>query len=193
MLTRELIQNYFTNIPTLRTERLIMRKIEQADCADMFDYSSQKAVTRYLLWSPHPTRDYTARYIDYLSERYTAGDFYDWALVPHATGRMVGTCGFTRFDFTNNSAEVGYVLSPSVWGSGYATEALNAVLDVGFRVLGLHRIEARYLAGNVASSHVMARVGMTFEGEFRDAMIVKGRYESVGVFSILRDEYDKRR
>ena len=190
MLTRELIKTNFTRIPTLRTPRLCLRKILPSDLDAMHTYAKKEEVSRYLLWSPHPTRDYTARYLQYLQDRYTAGDFYDWAIVPNELGHMIGTCGFTRFDYTNNSAEVGYVLSPDHHGKGYATEALLRVLSFGFHELNLHRIEAHYLENNLASRRVMERVGMTFEGISRGAIVVKGRYENVGICSILREEYE---
>lgn len=189
MLTRELIQRTFTKLPTLDTERLQLRQILPTDTEDMFAYASKKEVTRYLLWSPHPTRAYTEKYIAYLQERYRAGDFYDWAVVLKDTGRMVGTCGFTKFDVSSNSAEVGYVLNPSVWGQGYATEALTAVLRFGFQKLHLHRAEACYLEENTASRRVMERAGMKFEGIRRDSIIVKGHYRNVGVCSVLAEEF----
>ena len=190
MLTRELIKKSFTRIPTLRTPRLCLRQIVTSDLEAMFTYTSQREVSEYLLWSPHPTRDYTARYLTYLQDRYRAGDFYDWAIVPNDVGCMIGTCGFTRFDFTNNSAEVGYVLNPAYHGKGYATEALLRVLSFAFHDLGVHRVEACYLENNLASRRVMERVGMTFEGFRRGAMLVKGRYENVGVCAVLREEYE---
>lgn len=190
MLTRELIKKNFTRIQTLYTPRLCLRQIVMSDLEAMYAYASQKEVTQYLLWLPHPTKDYTSRYLAYLQDRYRAGDFYDWAIVPNDVGRMVGTCGFTRFDFSNNCAEVGYVLNPEFHGRGYVTEALLRVLSFGFHELKLHRIEAHYLENNLASRRVMERVGMTFEGVKRGAMIVKGKYENVGVCAILREEYE---
>ena len=189
MLTVEFLKRTFIRMPNLHTERLLLRQILPTDAEAMYDYASKKEVTRYLLWSPHPTKDYTARYIDYLQEKYRSGEFYDWAIVPQECGFMIGTCGFTRFNTSDNSAEIGYVLNPSAWGHGYAAEAVKRVLSFAFQELGLHRVEARYLDGNQASRRTMERVGMTFEGVMRDAMIVKGRYQSVGICSILRDEY----
>jgi ribosomal-protein-alanine N-acetyltransferase len=102
---------------------------------------------------------------------------------------MIGTCGFTRFDCAQDSAEVGYVINPAFRGRGLAPEALQAVLAYGFRTLRLHRIEARYMEGNDASRRVMEKCGMSFEGIRRESMLIKGRYVSVGVCSILQQEF----
>ena len=102
---------------------------------------------------------------------------------------MIGTCGFTAIDLPNRSAELGYVLHPAYHGRGLATEAAGEVLRFGFERLGLHRIEARYMEGNEASTHVMERLGMRHEGLRRDALFVKGAFRTVGTYAILREEY----
>ena len=185
MLTRELILRTFTQIPRMETKRLILRQILPCDVEDMYDYARTKEVTEHLLWNPHPTVQYTSRYVEYLQERYRAGDFYDWAIVLKDNHCMIGTCGFTSFDYTNNSAEVGYVIHPKEWGKGIATEALTAVLQFANNKLHLHRVEARYLEKNIASRHVMEKCGMHFEGIRYESLIVKGHYQNVGVCSII--------
>ena len=104
---------------------------------------------------------------------------------------MIGTCGFTSFDFRNNSAEVGYVLNRSYWGKGIAPEALDAVIAFGFDELILRRIEAKFIIGNDNSRRVMEKCGMQFEGVLRSSMMVKHEYRDIGICSILSDEYIK--
>jgi ribosomal-protein-alanine N-acetyltransferase len=141
------------------------------------------------LWSPHPDITYTRRYLEYLAGRYRLGQFYDWAIISKADGRMIGTCGFVRFDCPHNSAEIGYVLNPDHQGKGYMYEAARRVMQFGFSVLGLHRIEARYMTENLPSRRVMEKLGMTFEGVKRSAMLVKGLYRDIGYCAILANEF----
>jgi len=184
----EIVQ-IFRDPPILETPRLYLRKMLKKDSADMYEYSKLEEVTKYLLWDPHVSESYTYKYLSYLQSRYRAGDFYDWAVIWRDNNKMIGTCGFTRFNIEANSAEVGYVLNPSYWGLGIAPEAVRAVLNFGFLELGLHRIEAKYMADNIRSRQVMEKVGMTYEGICRDSIHVKGQYVSVGVCAILRNEY----
>ena len=186
---REKICKLFSHMPTLTTERLILRPMRVTDARDMFSYARRQEVTDYLLWTPHPTPSYTEDYLRYLQGRYALGEFYDWAVVERESGRMIGTCGFTRFDFPHNSGELGYVLNPDYHGKGYATEAAERVMRFGFEVLELHRLEAKFMRGNEASLRVMEKLGMTFEGYRRDAMLVKGSYRTIGVCAILRSEW----
>lgn len=191
-MKREDIDRIFANPPEIRTERLFLRKMKKSDYRDMYEYAKNPEVTRYLTWEPHPNEDYTYRYLDYIVSRYKAGEFYDWAVVFARERKMIGTCGFTRFDVANNSGEIGYVLNPSYWGCGIAPEAVLAVMRFGFLKLNLHRIEARFMEGNDRSRRVMEKCGMTFEGFKRSSLFVKSSYKTIGTCAVLSEEFIRR-
>ncbi len=190
-MNRDEITKIFKNPPIIECRRIYLRRILKRDSADMYEYSCRDDVTKYLLWTPHASENYTYKYVSYLQSRYRAGDFYDWAVIWRGNEKMIGTCGFTRFNFEANSAELGYVLNPLYWGYGIAPEAVGSVMRFGFEQLKLNRIEARYMIGNDRSRRVMEKVGMIYEGTEREAMHVKGEYISIGICSILRKEYAK--
>ena len=188
-MNREEIVQLFSKMPTLETERLTLRPMSVSDSEDMYRYARRLDVTEYLLWVPHPSQSYTEKYLRYIEQRYRLGDFYDWAVVEKQGGRMIGTCGFTRFDCPHNIGEIGYVLSPEFHGKGFGTEAASRVLSFGFETLGLHRIEVKFMQGNEASLHVAEKLGMRFEGYRRDGMLVKGSYRTIGTSAILSEEF----
>ena len=188
-MKKEKIYRVFSHMPELHTDRLTLRRMLVSDAADMYEYACRSDVTRYLTWKPHPDAAYTREYLQYLGGRYHVGMFYDWAIVYEPDRKMVGTCGFTSFQCNSDCAEVGYVLNPSYWGRGIASEALSRVLQFAFEELGVNRVEARFMDGNARSQRVMEHVGMTFEGMLREAMLVKGTYVNVGMCSILRSEW----
>ena len=188
-MKREEIYRIFSNIPTLQTERLTLRRLMVSDAFDMYEYSKDREVTRYLTWDAHPDVGYTREYLQYLGTHYNVGDFFDWGVILTEEDKMIGTCGFTRFNYESNSGEIGYVINPAYRGRQIAAEAVRAVMQFGFEELRLNRIEARFMQGNDASLRVMEKTGMTFEGYLRSSMFIKGDYKTVGVCSILRDEY----
>lgn len=190
-MKKEKLFKVFLNIPTLYTERLSLRAMHPIDAEDMFDYARRSEVTEYLLWSEHKSLGFTKDYLVYIQSRYKLGDFYDWAIIDRESRRMIGTCGFTKIDPSNNSAEIGYVLNPDFHRRGLGSEAVSRIIEFGFEELSLNRIEARFMQGNEASLALMKKVGMTFEGYMRDLVFVKGNYRTVGVSSILRSEYEK--
>ena len=91
----------------------------------------------------------------------------------------------------NRSGEVGYSLSRAHWNRGYMTEALKAVIDFGFEVLLLNRIEAQHETANPASGRVMAKAGMQKEGVLRSRIFNKGKYVDVALYAILHDQWVK--
>ena len=188
-MKKELIYSIFSNIPTLETDRCILRKLSLDDTDDMYEYSSNPDVTKYLTWSPHPDKAYTLEYLMYLQNRYKTGDFFDWAIICKDSGKMIGTCGFTRFFFAHNGAEIGYVLNPAYHGKGIGTEVVGRVIKYGFENLSLERIEAKYMIENEASRRVMQKNGMIFEGVRRKGLLIKGVYRDVGVCSIIKEDF----
>ena len=183
------IKSLFRDPPVLYTDRLTLRRMQKSDYEDMFDYCKSKELTKYLTWHPHPDKGYTHKYLSYVQSKYRTGEFFDWAVVYE--GRMIGTCGFTTLSEEHLNGEIGYVISEKYQNMGLATEAVKRVIEFGFDVLGLRRIEAHYMVGNDASRRVMEKAGMTFEGIQRDSMYVKGRYVSVGICSVLKTEYKR--
>ena len=179
----------FTRIPTLETDRLIMRKILPSDCSDVYDYSYRPETSRYLLWSPHANLRYTKKYLSYVQTAYKNENFYDFALVDKESGKMIGTCGFTSFDLQNNAAEIGYVLHPEFWGKGLAREAVMRLMKFGFAELRLHRLSAKIMAGNSASKRVAEKCGMRHEATYMEGMLIKGRYETIDEYAILAKEF----
>lgn len=183
---------YFKKIPTLKTERLVLRRLMLNDYRDMYEYSCRPEVTKYLLWHEHENPDQTYGHLDAINQCYKRGEYYDWAVTLADGGKMIGTCGFTSFDFENGRAEVGYVFNPKYWGMGIATEAVSAVVEFAFKELEANRVEAKFIEGNAASLRVSEKCGMTFEGYLRQYMLIKGSYKNIGISAITRDEFTNR-
>ncbi len=181
----------FIKIPNLYTDRLRLRKLYYSDFEDVFKYASDTSVTEYLLWSPHPDRGYTKRYLALIEKKYRLGEFYDWGV--ELNGRIIGTCGFTSFTVEHNIGEIGYVLGKQYWGLGIAAEAARRVIAFGFEELSLNRIESKFMIGNERSLRVLQKCGMKLEGVMKEAVYAKGKYRDVGISSITAKEYYKQK
>ena len=178
---------FFTRIPTIRTERLTLRQITLNDLQDVFEYGNDPAVSEYLLWKPHPDINFTKQYLNYIATLYKKAKFYDWGI--EFEGKMIGTCGFSVFDLENNSAQIGYVLNSHYWNKGIAREAVAVLLRVGFEMLGLERIEARYMEENIGSERVAIKSGFSKEGVLRNAIYSKMTYRNIGICAITKEDY----
>ena len=182
--------DYFSRLPVLETPSLILRPMVMKDAEDIYAYSSDPEVARYVLWEPHRSLRDTRMYIRYIRSLYHNGLPSSWAVVLRETGRVIGSIGFMWVSEENSSAEVGYSLSRKYWNRGYATEALSAVLCSAFGALSLNRIEAQRDLRNPASGRVMEKCGMREEGTLRNRIYNKGEFIDVVLCAILRSDWE---
>ncbi len=183
------VRNSFRHIPTLETERLVLRKILLRDVSDFYEYARDPETSRYLLWEPHRSRRFTFSHLLYLQRAYAAGTFFDWALILKENGKMIGTCGFTEIYEKENRCEVGYVLSPRYHRMGLAPEALTRVLQYGFGTLGLEKASGRFMEGNEASRKVLERLGFWDDTVKKESFFKRGKEEKIFTYSILKEEF----
>ena len=179
----------FLKMPEMESERLKFRSIKKKDVNDIFEYASDPRTSKFLMWDPHDSLEYTKKFIEIVLSNYKSGEYNDWAIIYKENQKMIGTCGFTNIDAENSNVEIGYVLNPKYWNMGIATEVVQRVVEFAFENMKVNRVEAKFLFGNDASLAVMEKIGMKFEGYNREALLVKGTYKTVGVSSILRREY----
>ncbi len=179
---------FFSSLPVIDTDRLVLRKFRRRDAADVYAAFSDPAVSRYVLWEAHRSLSDSKAYIRAMHRLYRNCAPSSWAVVLRNTGRVIGSIGLMWYDPYNHSAEVGYSLARSCWNQGYATEALNAVLHEVFSVLPLNRIEAQHDVRNPASGRVMEKCGMHREGLLRSRIYNKSEYVDVVLYSILSSD-----
>ncbi|MEJ2855476.1 MULTISPECIES: GNAT family N-acetyltransferase [unclassified Saccharothrix] len=144
----------------LETERVRLRGFRESDVDALADLHAEPAVMRFL--NGGKPLDRTAVVTD-LFPRLSAAPGW-WAGEEKGSGRLLGLFEFRETE--PGVRELGYRLHPSAWGKGYATEVSSALIDKGFRELGVHRIFATTMFVNTGSRRVMERVGLRFHRTF---------------------------
>ena len=179
----------FRDMPRLETPRLTLRAPKMEDAQDMYAYSRDPEVARYVLWDAHRGLWDTRAYLRAVIRRNRQGGPGTFAIAEKASGRMIGTIGFMWIDADHRSAEVGYSLARDCWNRGYATEALRETLRFAFEQLGLNRVEGQCDVRNPASGRVMAHAGMRYEGRLRERIFLKGEYADVRLYALLHRDW----
>jgi ribosomal-protein-alanine N-acetyltransferase len=177
--------------PTLRTERLTLRPVEEADADDLFALMSDAYVLRY--WDSSPWTDpEQARGFVARSHRMAAEDIGARVVVERAEdGAFLGWVTFTSWDPDVRSAKLGYVLTRNAWGHGYATEAARAVLTWAYDALPLNRVQSEADTRNPASARVLEKLGFVLEGTLREDCVVDGVVSDSWVFGLLRRDWER--
>ncbi|HTR51628.1 MAG TPA: GNAT family protein [Kofleriaceae bacterium] len=179
--------------PTIETDRLVLRELTLDDAEAVAARAGDRRVARYLIAVPTP-------YPIALARRWIAGRIAWWAqgrgvtlaiarrAAPH---ELLGSASLRRY-VRDRRAELGYWLGAADWGKGYATEAADAMLELGFAELRLERIYAHVLAGNAASCRVLDKLGMSAEGIRRNHVRKGRRLHDVHLYGMLRGEWRDR-
>ncbi len=180
--------------PLLVTDRLALRELRSEDARAVAVRAGDKRVARYLIAVPSP-------YPVSLAARWIAGRVAWWPqgrgvtlaiTTRDAPDALLGSVSLRRYA-RDRRAELGYWLGADSWGLGFATEAGAAIIDFGFRELGLARIYAQVLEGNAASCRVLDKLGLLEEGVRRRHIRKGRRLRDVALYGMLFEEWNANR
>jgi RimJ/RimL family protein N-acetyltransferase len=178
----------------IRSERLLLRPLTMDDADALLAYRSREDVCRYVPFEPMSRADITER----IAGRWARTEITDegqaltLGVEVAETGDLAGDIMLFWHSREHAGGELGYVFNPVSGGRGYATEAANAMLRLGFEGLGLHRIIARVDERNEASAKLAGRLGMRQEARLVDNEFFKGEWTTELDFAMLADEWHAR-
>lgn len=178
----------------LTTERLLLREFTMDDWRPVFTYQNDPLYLRYNPWdrrTEEEVRQFVQRFVAWSQE--TPRRKFQFAIVLRSENRLIGNGGIRMKNVQSWEADIGYEVDSRYWHHGYATEAATVLLRFGFEEVRLHRIWAYCVAENVASAHVLEKIGMRREGCFRETEWMKGRWWDTFHYAILDHEWSHRR
>lgn len=141
----------------IKTERLLLRKIDENDYKDMYKYVVKEEVAKYVTWTPHKSIDETKALCEMWAKECENIDRYNWAIV--FDGKVIGNIEVGKI--IGETALLGYQTDSAYWNKGIMTEAVKAVIDFLFYEVNVEAVEAAYLSENIGSGRVMRKAGMT--------------------------------
>ncbi len=111
-------------------------------------------------------------------------------LILKETHEVIGSCGYHNWYIDHRKGEIGYTINKDEnKRKGYMGEAVSTILDYGFKIMNLNRIEACISPANVASLSLIKKFGFTREGYLRQHFIREGEIQDTVIFSLLKEEY----
>jgi RimJ/RimL family protein N-acetyltransferase len=177
-----------TDIPTLKTERLVLRPLRRADAAALLPLFRDSETLQY--WAHEPIET-LAQMQDIIARNLPPQNAPRSSFAIAHGGRTVGVVNF--YQQRDGMSGLGYILDKTLWGKGYVSEAIDAALDHGFGTLNLHRIWLEIDPRNHASIRVAEKCGFAAEGVAREAFLLAGAYLDSVYYSMLREEWLKLR
>lgn len=173
----------------LETSRVKLRKLDQQVFDFIFTIYSDEQLMNFLGLK-------TQDELELEKIRYKKGfsthsiTFTNFQLIEKESNQIIGTCGFHTWYVNHSRAEIGYsLLEDEYKGKGYMSEAMESILDYGFKTMQLNRIEAFVGEHNIPSLKLMQKFGFIQEGHLKQHYFKNEVHEDSLAFALLRSRF----
>lgn len=158
--------------PELKTERLLLRKITVLDYEAILFLRSDAIVNKFIERSEDRKTKNKAdaiKFIKETNEAFKKNKSVAWGITLHDNPKIIGSICLWNFSENSKIAEVGYDLSPHFHNNGIMSEALQTVVEFGFKQLKLDKIEAFTHIKNEPSKRLLKKCGFKLNVERKDS------------------------
>ncbi|CAN5470913.1 GNAT family N-acetyltransferase [soil metagenome] len=177
----------FTLIQELTTARLVLRKLVLADAPQILSMRGDDRVMQYIGKDKILTIADAETFINWINRSLDENEGITWAITLKETPHiLIGTVGFWRLIKQHYRAELGYMLHPEYWRKGIMKEAIFKLIDIGFKEIKLHSIEAHIRPDNKASAAVLVSTGFTREAYLKENFYYNGVFSDTEIYSRLQ-------
>ena len=153
----------FTPFPKLTTERLTLRRLELSDDNVLFKLRSDKEVNKYLMRPiPKDTEEVRAL-ISKINNGINNNEWFYWIITLKENPVLIGTICLWNFSADKTTAELGYELFPAFHGKGIMSEAIEKIIEYGFKELELNTMEAYTHKKNNSSTKLLQKYNFVQE------------------------------
>lgn len=179
-------------LPVLAGHDVTLRELRPADAASLCELLTAGEVARFI--SPPPTTvEGFERFIQWTHDERAAGRYICFAVVPHGLDTAIGLFQVRQLEPAFGTAEWGFVLGSSFWGTGVFMDAARLTIEFAFETVGVHRLEARAAVLNGRGNGALAKAGAVKEGVLRKSFLRNGEYLDQALWSIVRDDWRQTR
>lgn len=181
-----MLQLSFSPFPEIKTQRLLLRRLNEGDAAAMLFLRSDEAVMHYICREKMKTTEEAVAFIRKINTAIDNNENIIWAIaLQDNPGTLIGTITFWHIYKEHYRAETGYMLHPAYWNKGFMKESLLAIIDYGFNVMKLHSIEARIHPDNLVSGRLLEKTGFTKDAYFKEDFYYNGQFLDTIVYSLV--------
>lgn len=167
----------------IKTERILLREIENSDIKDVFKGLSHPDVIKHYgvnFQSLEATKEQMEWFADAKQQWF--------AICSIDNTEFYGAGGLNDISKEHHKAEIGLWLLPEYWGKGIMGEVMPLICNYGFEELHLHRIEGFVDSQNTNCKRAMSKLDFVLEGTMRDCEIKNDEYISVDIYSRLKEK-----
>lgn len=174
----------------IETKRLLLRKVTPEVLQFVFRTMNDDGLIRFLGLSSHEELRKEKVKME-IGIRTHNKSFLYFHLITPETNELVGWCGFHTWYLDHFRAEIGYGLMGEKYKKlGFMSEAMEAIVKIGFSEMKLNRIEAFISPNNIPSLKLAQKFGFKSEGCLKNHYLSNEVFEDSEVFGLLRSDYE---
>lgn len=173
------------NFPVLFSSRLCLREHFLTDSEDYLQLFSNMEAIRYYGREPIKLYNEAEREIKCMRKDFLDSRVVKWAVADRMNDQYLGCVGIKDFKNVHGRGTLSCIIHPDYWGSGYAHEALDAVINYGFIEMGLHRVQAFVDPRNVRAMALFDNLGFTLEAILKEYEFEHDEYISIAIFGLI--------
>ena len=166
--------------------------VKETDTPYLFEIKADEEITAKYGREPHASIEQTSRWVDEILKDYVEKKTLSWSITLRGEDNPIGFFTLWNLDLNSYMAELCYELNRKYWRKGIMVEALNALIDWAFLEMGLNRIEACPMKINTPSIGILEKLGFRYEGNLRERIYFKGKFEDQLYYSILKSDWETR-
>lgn len=168
-------------------KKIYLRPIEEKDL-DLFYFGRNNPEIRETLFLFFPMTYEQVR--NEVQSLLTSKENISFTIVENETDIPIGQTSFVRIDYVSKMATFFLAIwDPQHWSKGYGTEATKLMVEYGFEILNLNRIQLHVAVENNNAIRAYEKCGFKIEGTLREAMYHHNRYCDFHLMAILRSEF----
>ena len=186
--TTTITSDWRNALPVLTGSLVTLRELEVSDAPTLFAMLTSEEVSRFI--SPPPTTvEGFEKFIVWARAERAAGRYACFAVVPHGMTSAIGLFQIRQLEPSFETAEWGFALGSSFWGTGMFTDGGRMVVDFAIEVLSVRRLEARAAVANGRGNGALRKLGAVQEGVLRRSFLKNGQHLDQMLWSILSEEW----
>ena len=176
--------NWRVSLPALGANGVTLRELRISDAPSLLAFLGTEEVTRFI--SPPPTTIAGfERFIEWTHRERATGRYICFGIVPDGYEHAVGLFQVRQLNSSFQTAEWGFAMGSSFWGSGIFIESARAVVAFTFATIGAERLEARSCVENGRGNGALQKLGATREGVLRQSFLRNGEYHDQVLWAIV--------
>lgn len=177
----------------LETQRLVLRPIQQEDKNEIFKYRSDAETNKYQGWIPKTIED-VENFISKIATSFNEPEtWFQLVVIEKESQKIIGDVGIHFLGDENKQVEIGCTLDKNIQGKGYASEALEFIINSLFTNFEKHRFKTSIDPNNTNSIRLVERLGFRKEAHFVKSLFLNGEWVDDVVYALTEQDWKEKK